>query len=133
MTILDLKNAVAKHNICDFPLENENEKGQCIMFDAYCEYRGLHYHHLIITIIDNGKIERSKHSLRSDDFIAFIISKIKCFELTRSGYPIFIHRAIADGPEIFYDNKSCRKIGDWLHPFFVNRKFPGLRQYVAYS
>lgn len=129
LSISDFGKAIARHSVCDFPNENEGKNRQCIMFDAYCEHTGLHYHSIIITIIDNGKIERTRHSVHGDgtlchpSFISFIISKIKYFEQTRPNFEIFIHRAIVDGPKVFHDNTSCRKIGGWLHPFFVNTRF----------
>lgn len=117
-SIGDLIEISYKHNVVDNPLNKSAGLDNCIVFNASCEYTGIHYHSITIYVKENGKVTKTKHSAHGDgslsypNYIVFLCAKISYFQQMSTG-PIFIHKAIVNEPSLFHDDKSCRTTGTW--------------------
>ncbi len=108
----DLTEAASKHHIFSSLIGLPSEL--CIIFSFGCEYTGIHYHNITITIYSkNGTIAyKQRHSSCIDGtlcyakYYPFLISKITYFESIMPTVPIYIHKCILS-LETFYDEKHC--------------------------
>jgi len=119
LTLEDLRTTLEKHHVFKYPFD-KIKKG--IFFDVTCEYTGIHYHSIVISVLDDKYKLRTHHSLCYPEFISFIISKINYFEHEYPHLDIYVHESISLGPEIFHRKYPCK---NWVSQFWVNKKFEG--------
>lgn len=110
-----------KHTICVSPITQM--KRNCIIFQPFCEYTGLHYHSIKIIIIINSKFSITSCSPCYPDYDAFLTSKIKYFESTMPDIPILIDKSIINGPESFHDKETCDKMGSGFYRYIPDDRF----------
>jgi len=102
-----------KHHIVN-KVSKYIELDNCILFNVNCEYTGIHYHSIIITINHNGISKTTNHSAHGDgtlcypNYESFLIAKIKYFETAMPNSPIYIHESIPTSPENFHNSKTCQ-------------------------
>lgn len=85
-----------------------------VYFNAKCEYTGIHYHSINITIVLDGKIVyESSHSAHSDGSLSypsydyFLVSKLNYYEYKYPQLDIYIHPQIKS-KETFHSNSGPR-------------------------
>lgn len=104
----------------DEPVEKFPYFTDAIVFQPYCEFTGIHYHHLKIFIIKDSKIvSKLKHSAVDDgslskpSYEAFLVTKLKKLEKEYLNIPIYIHENLLKY-ETFYDEMLCCKNQDFF-------------------
>jgi hypothetical protein len=91
--------------------EREHIPDECkdyVIFNVHCEYTGIHYHGIIISVVTNHVItSKTKHgawidgSLAYPNYQSFLCSKLSYFENNMPDHKIYIDERIQD-VETFY-------------------------------
>lgn len=110
---LEDQKSIKNYNIVEDPYIYINSSNY-IIFDALCEYTGIHYHCIEILIRNNNKLEKWQHSAHGDGtlcyptYLNFLVSRLKYYEKNFPNIPIYIHEGIIAEPQTFHNKKSCK-------------------------
>lgn len=101
-----------KHSIFD---KYKDFPDSYVLFSSHCEHTGLHFHCIVISVIEESKfVSRAKHAAHLDgslcfpSYDSFLTSKIIYYEEMRPDLQIYIHRSIVGHARDFHENQSCR-------------------------